>query len=253
MTSFTPPSDYHFASIRQYPSVTLDDVEYQWGTRVGQGRHAMDNGVVRDAKAYADQTQWRLSREQGSVIPTLGELAAAKYLGVYWDGAVWSPNDIATRELTHADIGSNLEVRSIVDPRSGLPVKEKDLKPGRRMVLVWGDPDTQHRTWHMIGTEEASIAWEKGNQKPGQHFRRRPQQTLRPVNTLTRIAEFAPRAIATLERVDITHLEAWQLDSVNFSVDRRLASGESEDITTLREMVAAELIAAKTAGAYWRP
>jgi hypothetical protein len=105
----------------------------------------------------------------------------------------------------------------------------------------------------MIGTEEASIAWEKGNQKPGQHFRRRPQQTLRPVNTLTRIAEFAPRAITTLERVDIAHLEAWQLDSVNFSVDRRLASGESEDITTLREMVAAELIAAKTAGAYWRP
>lgn len=253
MSTFTPPSAEHFAAIRQYPSVTLDDIEYAWGTRVGQGRHAMDNGVVRDAKAYADRSQWRLSREQGTVLPSLGELAAAKYLGVYWDGAVWAPEDIARREATHSDVGSNLEVRSIVDPRSGLPVKEKDLKPGRRMVLVWGDPDTQHRTWHMIGTEEAIVAWDKGYQKAGQHFRRRAQRALRPVNEILGFPEFAPRGIKTLDRVDIASLEPWQLASVHFAAEQRIANGESQSREDLVEMIAAELVAAKNAGAYWRP
>lgn len=251
--SFTPPSAEHFSAIRQYPSVTLDDAEYAWGTLVGKGRHAMDDGVVRDAKAYADQTQWRLSREQGTILPSLGELAAAKYLGVYWDGAVWSPEDIARKELTHADVGFNLEVRSIVDPRSGLPVKEKDLKPGRRMVLVWGDPDTDHRTWHMIGTEEASVAWDKGFQKPGQHFRRRPQQSLRPVKTLLRLAEFAPQPINTLAKATFGMLERWQANSVDLAVRNRLQQGDSTSLDVLKDAVASELVAAKSAGAYWRP
>lgn len=251
--SFTPPSSEHFAAIRQYPSVTLDDIEYEWGTQVGKGRHAMDDGVVKDAKAYADQTQWRLSREQGTILPSLGELAAAKYLGVYWDGAVWSPEDIAKRELTHADVGSNLEVRSIVDPRSGLPVKEKDLKPGRRMVLVWGDPDTEHRTWHMIGTEEAAVAWNRGFQKQGQHFRRRAQQSLRPVNTLLRLEEFSPRKIAVLDRVNFTQLEKWQANSVDFAAQKRIQNGDTASVGDLRDLIASELMAAKSAGAYWRP
>lgn len=213
----------------------------------------MDVGVVRDAKAYADQSQWRLSREQGTVLPTLGELAAAKYLGVYWDAAVWTPGDIARREATHADVGWNLEVRSIVDPRSGLPVKEKDLKPGRRIVLVWGDPDTGHRTWHMIGTEEAIIAWEKGYQKPGVHFRRRAQKTLYPVDHLMGLREFIPKQIGVLDRVSIDSLEPWQQASVDLAVQRRAHREGTEDLATLRELVASELMAARTAGAYWRP
>lgn len=253
MSAFTPPSAEHFAAIRNYPSITLDDVEYEWGKRVGRGRHEMDNGVVRDAKAYADQSQWRLSREQGSVLPTLGELAAAKYLGVYWDGAVWSPGDIARREATHSDVGNNLEVRSIVDPRSGLPVKEKDLKPGRRMVLVWGDPETEHRTWHMIGTEEAIVAWQNGYQKAGQHFRRRAQRALRPVEEILGIPEFAPRAVRTLERIDPDMLEPWQLASVDYAVSVRYEGSDPRERNEMRELIASELIASKQAGAYWRP
>lgn len=105
----------------------------------------------------------------------------------------------------------------------------------------------------MIGTEEASIAWSKGFQKPGQHFRRRPQHSLRPVNTLLRLEEFRPKPVAPSQHLTDLKLETWQANSVDFAARNLIAQGATEAESILKDVIAAELIAAKSAGAYWRP
>ena len=109
-------------------NIELEWYEAEMATKVGMARTFSSFRAKHDAHKYGLK-EGEFSFFEMDIRGAVAECAVAKGLGMYWDGSVDTFHD-------KADIGDNIEVRSVKDTQRQLLVRPNDPTEGRIYVLV---------------------------------------------------------------------------------------------------------------------
>ena len=152
MNSPTAPS----AASRQIV-VTLDPWEYAHALDVGT-RRFIANWNKGDAEHYIkERMEDDRTAQQAACV---AELAVAKHTNRYWPGHVWHASE-HSRYKDVADVGDNIEVRRVRDPRNGIAVRRHQL--GKGLILWAAHPvPPEFRTVELYGWLPYDEAWDLG-------------------------------------------------------------------------------------------
>ena len=135
-------------------------------------------GVTRYVLWRSDGLQHRngMSEEDGwraNIEGACGEMAAAKFLGVYWNGSI-------NTYRKGGDLGANIEVKTRSRHDYDLLVRTYDVAKPKVYVLVTGNaPDFRVRGWIVLdGPQDCKDEWLKT-------YANRPEAWFIPVSALS--------------------------------------------------------------------
>lgn len=137
--------------------VELRPYEYEWASHVGIRRHHAN--LAKQDAAHYDARRME-NNITASIAASACEMAVAKALGMYWSGSVWDSS------LHHVfrhepDVGNNIEVKRIREPRNPLVVRKRESTTPLVIVSAYAIPPL-FLSVDLMGWLSAEEAWEKG-------------------------------------------------------------------------------------------
>lgn len=233
--------------------VWLTPAERDWAFKIGRGRHLADMNT-KDARHYQDQSAKRYDDLSGNVASLCAEIAAAKFLDRYFDGAVWEARDIRHKKKRFADVGGDIEVRHVVERTAGMVVRPYELSTGRQVLCAHPDASAMWGRVLLLGTLPAAEAWERGRPVDGQDYRRCPQKFLRPADTLL-TQQRPPVKVLSLDEVreEWERLDTWERDWARLSAVNMSSVGVPGTPSDHFQAAAEALVTAKVNDRYWSP
>jgi hypothetical protein len=135
--------------------VRLTDEEFSKAWEVGAMREHQNAGVP-DASHYREIDRTRADDSLTSnCVAAVAEYAVAKLTGQVWHGLAWRRNNHHLHR-NDPDVGERIEVRRVLKPSNGLPIRERDIERGRLMVLAYPLPLAGYRVIDVIGWIDAT-------------------------------------------------------------------------------------------------
>lgn len=149
------------ATCRREFIVTLHPWEWSHCMHIGAERHR-GNWFKEDSENY------RLGREAGRIQPesiaspraAVTENGVAIWTGEYWSGSAWHANehDFYSKD---ADVGRNIEVRSVVSENHGAKIHRHQLNQGLTLWVGYAIPDEYYQV-KILGWLPHDLAWDMG-------------------------------------------------------------------------------------------
>jgi hypothetical protein len=138
--------------------VFLEPYETEAAIQVGTKRYLMrlDSGD----RAYYDRS--RMEHDlHANIAACVAEIAVAKHLNQYWGNHWWVASGHKLYE-SMADVGYDVEVRRIREPRNPVAIRDKDVFNDRTIYAVYVKTP-EYTEADIIGSISAKRGWEMGS------------------------------------------------------------------------------------------
>lgn len=138
--------------------IALESWEYEHALHVGTRRYTANWGKA-DAEHYIKgRMEDDRTAQQAACV---AELAVAKHANRFWSGHVWHASDHDRYRDSVADVGGNIEVRRVRNPRNGVAVRRHQLGKGLILWAAYPVPP-EFRTVELWGWLPYDEAWDLG-------------------------------------------------------------------------------------------
>lgn len=139
--------------------VELEYWEYEMAAMVAARRFTANWG--KSNAGWYDQNRMEDDRT-ASLAATIAEIAVAKALNRYWSPSAWAAGDHDKFRDSHADVGTNIEVRRVRKRDGNAAVRQHQVGKGMVLFVAYPEPP-EFRRVEILGWLPYDEAWHRAS------------------------------------------------------------------------------------------